>query len=233
MNVTSIDLQSIEKELQLKIIKFEGFKDDFPDSNRSKEIYLDMILLLKSLYSEVLNLQKSLEIYSNLGTRNSNSIITFNNSDSEFVFKVQLLSKKLSLPIYTVLNHLMEYLLNIIKFDDYKIDFDKIQYKLLLKKLFQNKIEITLSNKDFLEVMGSDLKNSDIKFNFDGIEILILKNISISDFEESIGYIKNCQMVFIPATIHRLLIYSKCKDIQSIRIYENYEDVYDTIFIFT
>lgn len=233
MDLIKMDLRSIEYELDQKIESFQAFEKFFSSDPIAKESYQDVIRLLKTLYEEVLNLQNSLEISSAFEFKNMSSVIVLNNISPDFLFKVQLLSKKVSLPIHTVLNSLMNFVLatDLIRSTD--INFDQAEYRNLLQNLIHKKFEITLANRDLVEVMSSDLKEIDIKYNFENIEMLIFKNISISEFSDVIGYIKGCKIIFVPSSIPKLLIYAKCKDIESIRIYERLEDVYDAVFIFT
>ena len=110
--------------------------------------------------------------------------------------------------------------------------FSQNKFNYIGKLFLKDKVNINLSNKDYLEVLPSDLSEKEFIFNFENIEILIFKDISEEGFQESIGTISNCKTVFIRENISKLLIYSKTKNIDTIRIYETLDDVYDAIFVF-
>ena len=158
-------------------------------------------------------------------------ILSLTDIPSDFFNNIQLLSSKLYIPVNKIVNALMEVML-LNRTEDGPDDMFNLNKNHLRRKLLKNNYEIIVSKKDFLEVTKTDLSEKDIIFSFDSIEILIFKNISGSDFQNLIGFINNCKIVFIHDDIPKLLIYSKITNVESIKIYKSLDDVYDAVFIF-
>ena len=232
MKLESIDLMSVEKELQDRINNLEKSSKNLLADDPSKKVFDELITFLKTFYDTIIRIKESHSLNSNFSYKES-QILSLSDIPSSFINNIQLLSKKLHVSVHTIINVLMsevEINVNLEESDKLIVDFN---YDILKKKFLKSKIEIFLSNKEYLEVRKKDLDESDILFSFREIEILIFKDITEEDFQNHIGSINNCKIVFIPKNIPKLLIYAKTQNIDSITIYESLDDVYDAIFIFS
>lgn len=232
MKFESVSIPSLEKELQKKIEQFNTFVDNLEEGTVDKNILIEMITPLKSLYDTVLTIKSAYNFEQFLNYDKMSFILSISEVDSVFFNNIQLISAKIKLPINELMNNLMKVFVDNSgnkSSDDY---FGQLSLYDVKKIINKEKLPIFITNKDFLEVLPSDLLEDDVIYHFKNIEILIFKEITTQEFQNSIASISDCKTVFIPNNISKLVIYSKLKNITSVKLYDSLNDVYDAIFVF-
>lgn len=131
------------------------------------------------------------------------------------------LSKKLGYDPGEVLTSLMEDF--VLRFDGVFPDFSADSLKMLLKK----KAEISVSHQDQLTITNEDLldlSEPNTQINFNHIGTLEFVNVELKTFKEFVSSINRCQLVRVPQTIPKLLLYTKC---HKCSYFEFHGDEYD------
>lgn len=233
MKLDSIDLDSLEHDLLEKIVTLEQTLHVLePDTNMEK-IIGETLSFVKTFYDTVLRVKESYPFNTLFSSDKFSHILSMSDVNASFINNIQLLSKKLHVPVHIIMNVLMREVLLNRNPDSVHTLLTDSNFQNIKNKLFRNKIEIFLSNKEYLEVIDKDLTESNMIFGFRDIEILIFKDISEKVFQNKVSSIINCKIVFIPKNISKLLIYSKTKNVDAVNIYEALDDVYDAVFIFS
>ena len=119
------------------------------------------------------------------------------------------LSKKLNYNPGEIITSLMEDF--VLKFDGAFPDFSADSLKKLMKKQTRITIthqeKLTITNEDLL-----DLSDASVVINFNNIDTLEFINVDLDIFKEFVYSINHCNLVRVPDTIPKLLLYTKCYD---------------------
>ena len=232
MNLKIVDIRSVERELQDQITRFTAYSNTIESNKSLKNQFDAMLTIIKAYYDIILQLKNSYNMNSYMNVESNLGVLLLSHISTQTFNAMQILSKKLHMPINMIINELMTDVVTNADVKGTGLGTPQVNVESLKQKLIRRKIEITLSNKDFVEVMNQDITDPQISCNFRDIEILIFKNVGVEEFQSSIGKIQHCKTVFLPSYIPKLLIYSKIQNVETIKIYESLHDVYDAIFVF-
>ncbi len=127
------------------------------------------------------------------------------------------LSKKLNYSPGEVLTFLMEDFIS--RFDGVFPDFSAES----LSKLLNIKSKISINRQDQLAITNEDLldlsdSNTQIDFNY--IDTLEFINVDVNSFSRFVGSISHCNLVRVPQTIPKLLLYAKCRNCSYFEFFE-------------
>ncbi len=127
------------------------------------------------------------------------------------------LSKKLNYSPGEVLTFLMEDFIS--RFDGVFPDFSAESLSKLLNinsKISINRQEqLAITNEDLLDLSDT---NTQIDFNY--IDTLEFLNVDVKSFSRFVCSISNCNLVRVPQTIPKLLLYAKCRNCSYFEFFE-------------
>ena len=214
MTVELINLRDVRQQVDNQIKDYEQRLSDASLSSADYRALLSQLIDERKMFLaeyDELNARNSLILPAML-RQHSGFNLLLSDIDENLFNDFQSLSDKVGLPPGEILSHLMREALH---------SPDASSSAKDLSSLINHGLpDFTVSGQDSLVVSGDDLVKSNFRMAFKHIDTLEFVNISPDMFQKFVSKITNCQLVRLPSSIPKLLVYSKLRNCDNILFYE-------------
>ena len=219
MDVKAINPIQLKNELSKEVEEYRSQLKKNIQTNEELKVIIEKLLFEREiLFSEIEALKEAHKKWIQRNDLNDKSLDLIIKEIDELLYNdFYNLSKKLNHNPGELLTSLMEDF--VLKFDGAFPDFSADS----LKKFMKKQAEISVSHQEQLTITSEDLldlSETGLIINFNDIEMLEFVDVDSETFKEFVNSINHCQLVRVPETIPKLLLFTKCHECSYFEFFE-------------
>jgi hypothetical protein len=214
MTIEILNLAQLRTQLSHQILQLQEEKVNEALSLEESQSLLSSLLTERKMFlDEVDSLKASQRSENYHFTDSSDSLLILSEIDEDVYNDFQNFSRKLRRTDGEILSNLMILFMKYINDNGRFPDLSAKELVSMVKGLVPT---IRVANHDYVRITNADLQEVDAKVNFRNIDNLVL-DVNPTVFASRINSIRDCDIVQVPKSLPKLLVYLKTNNCQEIR----------------
>jgi len=214
MTIEILNLAQLRTQLSHQILQLQEEKVNEAFSLEESQSLLSSLLTERKMFlDEVDSLKASQRSENYHFTDSSDSLLILSEIDEDVYNDFQNFSRKLRRTDGEILSNLM---ILFLKYINDNGQFPDLSAKELVSMVKGFVPTIRVANHDYVRITNADLQELDVKVNFRNIDNLVL-DVNPTVFASRINSIRDCDIVQVPKSLPKLLVYLKTNNCQEIR----------------
>ncbi len=214
MTIEILNLAQLRTHLSHQIFQLQEEKlYESLSLEESRSLLLSLLTERKLFLDEVDSLKASQRSREYHFIDNSDSFLILSEIDQDLYNDFQNFSRKLHRTDGEILSNLMTLFLKYINENGQFPDLSAKELVSMIKGLIPT---IRVANHDYIRITNTDLQELDVKVNFRNIDNLVL-DVDPTTFSSRINSILDCDIVQVPNSLPKLLVYLKTNNCREIR----------------
>ncbi|MCK4849034.1 MAG: hypothetical protein KAT16_08425, partial [Candidatus Heimdallarchaeota archaeon] len=214
MTIEILNLAQLRTHLSQQILQLQEEKLNEALSLEESRSLLSSLLTERKLFLDEVDSLKASQRSENFHfSDNSDSLLILSEIDQDVYNDFQNFSRKLRRTDGEILSNLMTLFLKYINDNGQYPDLSAKELVSMVKGLIPT---IRVANHDYIRITNADLQELDVKVNFRNIDNLIL-DVNPTNFISRINSIRDCDIVQVPNSLPKLLVYLKINNCREIR----------------
>jgi len=214
MTIEILNLAQLRTHLSHEILQLQDEKLNEALSLEESRSLLSSLLTERKLFLDEVDSLKAFQRSENYRfTNKSDSFLILSEIDQDIYNDFQNFSRKLHRTDGEILSNLMTLFLKYISDNGQFPDLSAKELVSMVKGLIPT---IRVANHDYVHIINADIQELDVKVNFRNIDNLVL-DVDPAIFASRINSIRDCDIVQVPNSLPKLLVYLKTNNCREIR----------------